>query len=624
MAMPPVMSGGFGGDLRAVVTPRVSKRGSKIALPIDQVIRELIQVRRRGAVTLSAAPGGGVSTALVFLRERLAKEVEAGRLVVTEQRTGAEDLGALVVSAGGVGSAEVYDVAPWAKDDCVEYLAATHRSACADVLARVEADRSFPFLEGRPQLVARALDAFAANPIARHAIVELGEQLWQMSPPRHRASRILNWGAPRVSAKAVGAWDEPLPAEVERWWRHEPLKRYFAARWIIEVASTSGQQSRLTALMKWNILPEAAFAAKVKPELCQAWDEAIAASPRQEFVAAAASVLLAADPSWRPRSVAVGIDLRGAYLAGAQWGGLDLTGADLAQADLTGADLAGATLDRADLTATVLAGANLRSARARSAQLERATFDQACLASADLTATTMESASLVGADLTAANCAGALLDDANLESAAFDSAVLREAKLGAVKLEGARFTSARLDQAQMSGVDLSAAADWTGASFGKAQLRRCNLEGISLPNANFLGAKLAGSLFTGSHMPGADFTGADLSGAGLADVDWPGAKLGDASLRNATFHMGSSRSGLVGSSIPCEGSRTGFYTDESFEQHYRRPEEIRKANLTSCVLTGALIAHSDFYLVDVRGAIYTPQQEKHLAATGAILHYPYP
>ena len=34
----------------------------------------------------------------------------------------------------------------------------------------------------------------------------------------------------------------------------------------------------------------------------------------------------------------------------------------------------------------------------------------------------------------------------------------------------------------------------------------------------------------------------------------------------------------IGSTIPCEGSRTGFYTDDYNEQDYKSPEEIRKAS----------------------------------------------
>ncbi|HEV2294223.1 MAG TPA: pentapeptide repeat-containing protein [Tepidisphaeraceae bacterium] len=80
--------------------------------------------------------------------------------------------------------------------------------------------------------------------------------------------------------------------------------------------------------------------------------------------------------------------------------------------------------------------------------------------------------------------------------------------------------------------------------------------------------------------------------------------------------MGSSRSGLVGSPIACEGSRTGFYTDDYNDQDFKSPEEIRKANLCGADLRGAKVDKVDFYLVDLRGATYTPEQAEHFARCG--------
>jgi uncharacterized protein YjbI with pentapeptide repeats len=120
-------------------------------------------------------------------------------------------------------------------------------------------------------------------------------------------------------------------------------------------------------------------------------------------------------------------------------------------------------------------------------------------------------------------------------------------------------------------------------------------------------------------MPQAQFRGADLSGTGLAEIEWERADLRDADLRKCTFHMGSSRSGLVDSPLACEGSRTGFYTDEFHEQDFMSPEEIRKANLCGANLRGAKVDGVDFYLVDLRGAKYTIDQERHFQECGAIL-----
>ena len=119
---------------------------------------------------------------------------------------------------------------------------------------------------------------------------------------------------------------------------------------------------------------------------------------------------------------------------------------------------------------------------------------------------------------------------------------------------------------------------------------------------------------------GANFRDARLTNTGLAEVDWPGADLRGADLTGASFHMGSTRSGLVGSPYPGEGSRTGFYTDDYRDQDFKTPEEIRKANLCGADLTGAQVAGVDFYLVDLRGALYTPDQRDHFARCGAILH----
>jgi len=111
-----------------------------------------------------------------------------------------------------------------------------------------------------------------------------------------------------------------------------------------------------------------------------------------------------------------------------------------------------------------------------------------------------------------------------------------------------------------------------------------------------------------------------LRRAGLAGVDWEGVDLRDADMRGCSFHLGSSRSGLVDSPIAGEGSRTGFYTDDFDEQHYKSPEEIRKANLRGADLRGARTQGVDFYLVDLRDVRCTIDQMDHFRRSGAILY----
>jgi uncharacterized protein YjbI with pentapeptide repeats len=185
-------------------------------------------------------------------------------------------------------------------------------------------------------------------------------------------------------------------------------------------------------------------------------------------------------------------------------------------------------------------------------------------------------------------------------------------------MEGADFTAANLAGADLTSLPLRQAF-WERARFEKASLRWCDLEYLTLPGALFAGAHLKQALLTGTIMPQADSRDAELRDTGLAEIEWEGADLRRADLRGAAFHLGSARSGLVGSPLACEGSRTGFYTDDYEEQAFKAPEEIRKANLCGADLRGARIDGVDFYLVDLRGALYDPEQESHLRCCGAIL-----
>src|SRR5262249_30281992 len=158
------------------------------------------------------------------------------------------------------------------------------------------------------------------------------------------------------------------------------------------------------------------------------------------------------------------------------------------------------------------------------------------------------------------------------------------------------FTNANLHMAVLNRLSLRQAC-FTGAIFECTDLVECDLEGMELPGAVFTKANLKGALLTGSSMLGADFHEAQLQDTGLADIDWENGNLRYANLRGASFHLGSTRDGLVGSPIAREGSMTGFYTDDYEEQSFKAPEEIRKANLRGADLTGADIEDVDFYLV---------------------------
>jgi uncharacterized protein YjbI with pentapeptide repeats len=334
----------------------------------------------------------------------------------------------------------------------------------------------------------------------------------------------------------------------------------------------------------------------------------------------AASILHAADVGWVPQS-GTALALAKAYLDGAVWPGVRLPLVNLAEVDLTAADLRRANLTGAVATRATLRLANLREAVLVSIDATGADLIDAELSSSQGAGARFDSAVLAGARLEEADLCDASFAEADLTRASFRLANLTGATLADAKVKGADFSGATLAQAQLSGL-FGMSLRWAtflGASFAGAHMSACDLEYMDLPGANFEGASLEGALLTGSSMPEANFKRAYLREARLADVNWERADLRRADLRGATFHMGSSRSGLVFSPYAGEGSKTGFYTDDYDEQSYKSPEEIRKANLCGADLRGALLDNVDFYLVDLRGALYDPEHERHFRRCGAIL-----
>ena len=264
---------------------------------------------------------------------------------------------------------------------------------------------------------------------------------------------------------------------------------------------------------------------------------------------------------------------------------LQADGIDLTGADLKGVIGDGAKFDHGDLASAKLDGSSLRYVRFVEANLSGTSYRGADLKFAKFSDNEVEHSTIPG--------------------------------IRATQFARADFTGADLLEADLIGLSLRDAI-WTGANFVRCRLRYCNLEDLDLPSADFTRADLRGTLLTGTTMAGARFGGADLRETGLADIDWENADLREADLRGSSFHLGSSRSGRVNSPIACEGSRTGFYTDDFDEQTFKAPEEIRKANLCGADLRGARIDDVDFYLVDLRGALLDRDQERHVVQCGAI------
>jgi uncharacterized protein YjbI with pentapeptide repeats len=549
---------------RAAVVPRVLSEASCVPSAIEETLEPYLG--RTGAIAILGPAGCGRTTALAHLAAAFPR-----RIALFDDDTGLATIrdaaaAGLAVYAQGrihrVPHLATLLLAPWGKDEALEYLMAVHRAACAEVMPRLAADPDLASLGGIAELWCAVLDRMAAG---RRSVAD---------------------ALAEIATRAAAG---------DRIYRHPVIRILRRAHELaLEVRGGPGEWPALGIRQEREVIREAARlllgSAEAVDALSRLWD-----GPKDERQPMGASLLLALRPEWKPRGAP---RLEGAYLRGARWRAGVLREAVLLDADLADADLDAAVLDLADATRASFRGARLRGASFREARLLAADLRDADLAGAVLTR-----AKLLEADLRGAKLPGADLAEATLLNA---------------KVEGADLSGANLSGTRCWGLDLRTVR-LEGANLSAAHLESCHLDGVRLRGARFDHAHLEQAFLTASAMPKACFRDAKLNDAKVAGVDWERADLRGADLTGAIFHMGSSRSGLVESFLASEGTRTGFYTDEFDEQHFKAPEEIRKANLRGADLRGAKVEGTDFYLVDLREAVYDDAQAVHFRRCRAIL-----
>jgi uncharacterized protein YjbI with pentapeptide repeats/energy-coupling factor transporter ATP-binding protein EcfA2 len=614
----------------APVKPRVVSPLTGDALLLENEVQALLEAQVRGAVRIVGPPGSGKTTALLHLAAVFPPD--SGLVFVDESaqflwgnldHPGTKLAIFATKNQGVQATRAVYQLASWGDDECLEYLLAVHPERCASVMRRLGAGRCNKSLMGIPELWRIVLDEMAVDESLAGVRDALRHFLSRELECEELAKVVRTW-----SFGAVCATEPALPLddkEIRRFVCSDLLRR---ALRHIPVRLTLGVERLLADLLQGE--PCDSLRRRLSPALIRATGTTAARSPRilenlkrlleRDDItchAMAASILHGTDTGWVPQRDALPF-LREAYLPDVAWPYVNLAGVNLSGAEVSNAYLNGAVLDGA-----IANGTNLQHARLQGASMKAFNGSGANLSRADLASANAERAVLRGADLQRAQLEGASLrgvefHSSDLMGACFLQADLTGAMFQRARIAEADFTGANLEAAGLSGLRLRGAT-FSGARFPRADLDGCDLEYLCLPGTDFSNTILRNALLTGAWMPEARFENAALCNAGLADINWEGADLRNADLRGASFHAGSSRSGLVGSPIACEGSRTGFYTDESEEQYFKAPEQIRKANLRGADLRGARVDGVDFYLVDLRDALYDPEQEEHFRRCRAIL-----
>ena len=615
------------GPRRAIVHPRVFVQRAREPLLIEDAVDVVSSSRQRPlAIALVGPIGAGKTTALEHLAATVAwpepvvyvdedrglPELAPGRLVVFTAENPVSPA-ELATSHVAIARIEQFLLAPWGRDEVLEYLMAAHSVVCA----------------GIAQALTPAWFACIASPalwtVAVDEMARTGVYADPLDAVRTAMARCLDEGEIALDAiedaMACRRWDpfvtrrEPLdvPLRLLTLLAQDVFELHLAVYGVGRLLGTSWVDEHRLAQVARDV-PTIAARLREQPHVVSALGRLYDRDPESRAAGQALAILHALGASEVPRrrveavgasfdgvdwshaslgtSYLVSCEFVGARLVGVDLNVADLRGARLAGADLSGSRLKGIGLEHADLVGTILVGADLSRAALRDANLTRVDARTSRWCCADLPRTTLDDAVLADADLT----------DANLEAATgahvdFARATLRGARLAKAVLRHARFD---------------------GACLGKATLQYAVLAGSTGRGADGAMAELSCADLTASDWSGASLAGARLQHAYLADVCLCGADLSHASLAHARFHFGGSRSGLVGSTIAGEGSRTGFYNDFLVDDRLA-PDRSRRADLRDVDLRGADLTGVDFFRVDLRGARFDVGVRTRMAKMGAIL-----
>lgn len=610
---------------RAPVRPRVTSTHASEGVLLEDALESLLASSKRGSVLLDGPPGSGKTTAL----EHLAAVFPGDDRLALIDDASADDLVAwsgrrvVVFSAKHPPSEGVivrWSLCPWTDDDLIEYAVHKHGSSCNAIMERVYASPRRERLRGNPELWAIVIDRLALDESIPSVEVALRKHLETVLVGKAaRRARFVSKAIHTGSRRVLERLREVLTGRrfddaVLHVLRHVPVQLLLEGDAIVEELRTGGRCRYLENLITDGLIEE--LSARLADDRA-GLDHLLELANNARRLSSMATILHACCPGWRPRE-AIGLHFSHAVLPGVDWQGIRLPGVNLNRAALRGANLTGVDFEHghawgADLSDAEMAGANLAGLQAGDANLSGAV-----LVSATLERAMMSRANLSCANLTRANLKAANLRHADLEDADFSGANLAGADLEGSTIGGAKFTEAVLEGAGLHCLDLRKAI-LCGARFAHASLSGSNLEYTDLIGADFRGARLVQTNFTGTCCHHADFRDAKLHGASLADVDWEEVDLRNADLSGSTFHMGSTRGGLIFSPVASYGTRTGFYRGDDEDRHFKSAEEIRKADLRGADLRGARVLGVDFYLVDLREAIYDEPQLDHFKRCGAIL-----
>jgi uncharacterized protein YjbI with pentapeptide repeats len=603
----------------AEVAPRFRSPITGESLLLSDYVQELLAKRKPTIVRLH---GEGKTTALRHLAAKFQDWQGVERELELEDETiSMSDSDPIVIVR--ISTASRADVelrlSPWTRDDFIEYLLAAHPHQCKAVMLRLQ-HANLNFAGGSPEIWRMILDRMALEPLKQDVpqlvLAELINLIPRYEDVGLLADEMLKGSEQKTELPSLLSQQQ---LAVQRLLRNRDVRNLFLTRRFYERIESGDLESLLNNKYDRDFLLQVSAGLRRNRDGVFKLEHCFSALP--EIASANCATLLRhANPGWRPTGKA--LYLSGACLDGAFWPDIqleraDLRGTSLVEAVLTGARLISARIGGADFSDANLTNANLSLIGQKR---PRGFFEKREKQKDTRQAQPGEPtrASLVRANLTNAKLANCLFRSTDFSHAVMQKVIADAShflfcNFSLADLTDASFVSARLFDVVWSDVKFDR------CSFYEAVFERVNFENKVAISVDFRNVDFNGCLMNGSSFRRTTFAGAILADCRMAEIDWEQCDLKRADLRGCTFHLGSSRSGLVDSPYPGHGSKTGSYTDEFGEQYFKTPEMIRKANLCGADLRGAKIDGVDFYLVDLREAKFDAGQLDQLVSTGAIL-----
>jgi hypothetical protein len=224
---------------RAPVRPRFVSPETGASLPLEDEVRNWLEEGRPGWLRLVGGPGSGKSTALAHLAAAFG---DHPRFEILDERErvapGASLISQFVVFVGsgrGIPAAvRTLELAPWDRDELIEYLLAEHPKECASVVARLSPDREAG-LRGVPELWRIALDQMAVRPSLANPAAALLDfihtQLPCLEVRRQISGACLQSQSERGGRGPVFLGTHPggVPKQIILLLRHRPVRLLMAA-----------------------------------------------------------------------------------------------------------------------------------------------------------------------------------------------------------------------------------------------------------------------------------------------------------------------------------------------------------------------------------------------------------